>query len=242
MADLHPDNADIIREGLALGIFTNVFQDPAEKPVRGQTGVTNNGRAQPVLIKERAGRVFDFEEPVREKHDEITFLHRPDGGRVNRGGKNARRRAARILSVELLGRCPALPDVERARMPCIGKTQLRPSHIGHNIETGGEHGGAGLFQDYSESAVDAGEQFTRIAGQPGMFLHQAADHSGDKRGAHPVPHHVADEDTGRFFADRKEIVAAIQEVHSGKKTARTWRFVDEQQLASVRKEHGNEAV
>ncbi len=38
------------------------------------------------------------------------------------------------------------------------------------------------------------------------------------------------------------IVAAIQEVHSGKKTAQTWRFVDEQQLARVRKEEGNEAV
>jgi len=38
------------------------------------------------------------------------------------------------------------------------------------------------------------------------------------------------------------IVAAIQEVHSGKKTAQTWRFVDEQQLARVRKEDGNAAV
>jgi xanthine dehydrogenase YagT iron-sulfur-binding subunit len=37
-------------------------------------------------------------------------------------------------------------------------------------------------------------------------------------------------------------VAAIQEVHSGKKTAQTWRFVDEQQLARVRKEEANETV
>jgi xanthine dehydrogenase YagT iron-sulfur-binding subunit len=38
------------------------------------------------------------------------------------------------------------------------------------------------------------------------------------------------------------IVAAIQEVHSGKRTEHTWRFVDEQQLARVRKEDANEAV
>jgi xanthine dehydrogenase YagT iron-sulfur-binding subunit len=38
------------------------------------------------------------------------------------------------------------------------------------------------------------------------------------------------------------IVAAIQEVHSGKKTAQTWCFVDERQLARVRKEEGIEAV
>jgi xanthine dehydrogenase YagT iron-sulfur-binding subunit len=38
------------------------------------------------------------------------------------------------------------------------------------------------------------------------------------------------------------IVAAIQEVHSGKRTADTWRFVDEQRLAQARKEDGNEAV
>jgi xanthine dehydrogenase YagT iron-sulfur-binding subunit len=38
------------------------------------------------------------------------------------------------------------------------------------------------------------------------------------------------------------IVAAIQEVHSGRRTADTWRFVDEQRLAQVRKEDANEAV
>jgi xanthine dehydrogenase YagT iron-sulfur-binding subunit len=38
------------------------------------------------------------------------------------------------------------------------------------------------------------------------------------------------------------IVAAIQEVHSGRRTAQTWGFVDEQQLARVRQEVGNETV
>ena len=38
------------------------------------------------------------------------------------------------------------------------------------------------------------------------------------------------------------IVAAIQEVHSGKQTQHTWRFVDEEQLARVRREDGIETV
>jgi xanthine dehydrogenase YagT iron-sulfur-binding subunit len=38
------------------------------------------------------------------------------------------------------------------------------------------------------------------------------------------------------------IVAAIKEVHSGKKTAHTWQFVDEERLARVRKEEGHAAV
>jgi xanthine dehydrogenase YagT iron-sulfur-binding subunit len=38
------------------------------------------------------------------------------------------------------------------------------------------------------------------------------------------------------------IVAAIQEVHSGKRTEHTWRFVEERQLARVRREDGNAAV
>lgn len=38
------------------------------------------------------------------------------------------------------------------------------------------------------------------------------------------------------------IVAAVQEVHSGKETKHTWRFVDEEQLARVRKEDADEAV
>jgi xanthine dehydrogenase YagT iron-sulfur-binding subunit len=38
------------------------------------------------------------------------------------------------------------------------------------------------------------------------------------------------------------IVAAIQEVHSGKRTEHAWRFADEQQLARVRREDGYEAV
>src|ERR671912_2735974 len=38
------------------------------------------------------------------------------------------------------------------------------------------------------------------------------------------------------------IVAAIREAHSGKETARTWRFVGDQELARVRKELGDETV
>ena len=38
------------------------------------------------------------------------------------------------------------------------------------------------------------------------------------------------------------IVAAIQEVHSGRQTQHTWHFVDDVQLARVRKEDGNETV
>jgi xanthine dehydrogenase YagT iron-sulfur-binding subunit len=38
------------------------------------------------------------------------------------------------------------------------------------------------------------------------------------------------------------IVAAIQEVHSGRQTQHTWRFVDEEQLARVRKEEASETV
>ncbi len=38
------------------------------------------------------------------------------------------------------------------------------------------------------------------------------------------------------------IVAAIQEVHSGRETKHTWRFVDEEQLARIRKEEGIETV
>jgi xanthine dehydrogenase YagT iron-sulfur-binding subunit len=40
-----------------------------------------------------------------------------------------------------------------------------------------------------------------------------------------------------------KIVAAIQEAHSGRETARTWRYVEEQELARVRKEwEADEAV
>jgi xanthine dehydrogenase YagT iron-sulfur-binding subunit len=38
------------------------------------------------------------------------------------------------------------------------------------------------------------------------------------------------------------IVAAIQEVHSGRQTRHAWKFVDEEQLARVRKEDGIETV
>jgi xanthine dehydrogenase YagT iron-sulfur-binding subunit len=39
-----------------------------------------------------------------------------------------------------------------------------------------------------------------------------------------------------------KIVAAIQEVHSGRRAARTWRFADEEQLARVRTEATDETV
>ncbi len=39
-----------------------------------------------------------------------------------------------------------------------------------------------------------------------------------------------------------KIVAAIQEAHSGRETARTWRFVSEEELARVREEAADETV
>jgi xanthine dehydrogenase YagT iron-sulfur-binding subunit len=39
-----------------------------------------------------------------------------------------------------------------------------------------------------------------------------------------------------------KIVAAVQEVHSGRRTAQTWGFVDERRLAAVRREGGHETV
>jgi xanthine dehydrogenase YagT iron-sulfur-binding subunit len=38
------------------------------------------------------------------------------------------------------------------------------------------------------------------------------------------------------------IVAAIQESHSGKRAARTWRFVESEELARIRREDSDEAV
>jgi xanthine dehydrogenase YagT iron-sulfur-binding subunit len=38
------------------------------------------------------------------------------------------------------------------------------------------------------------------------------------------------------------IIAAIREAHSGKETGRTWRFVEEEELARVRKEAADETV
>ncbi len=39
-----------------------------------------------------------------------------------------------------------------------------------------------------------------------------------------------------------KIVAAVQEVHSGRQTAQTWRYADEQQLARVREEDADAAI
>ena len=39
-----------------------------------------------------------------------------------------------------------------------------------------------------------------------------------------------------------KIVAAVQEAHSGRETARTWRYADDEELARVRKEAADEAV
>jgi xanthine dehydrogenase YagT iron-sulfur-binding subunit len=39
-----------------------------------------------------------------------------------------------------------------------------------------------------------------------------------------------------------KIVAAVQEVHSGRQTAQTWHFAEEEELARVRKEDADEAV
>jgi hypothetical protein len=48
-------------------------------------------------------------------------------------------------------------NVKGRRMSGVGKTQLGALDIGHDIKTGREHGGVGLFENDGKSAIDPRE-------------------------------------------------------------------------------------
>src|SRR4029453_14927442 len=54
-SNINPDNADVICEGLALGMLTDIAQHPVEEFLWIQRSVTTGSRTEPLFIEERAG-------------------------------------------------------------------------------------------------------------------------------------------------------------------------------------------
>src|SRR5262249_37504527 len=75
-SNLHPDNADVIRKGLALGMLADIAQHPVEEFLWNQRSVTTGSRTEPLFSEGRAGRILHLEKSISEKHNEIVFRHR----------------------------------------------------------------------------------------------------------------------------------------------------------------------
>ena len=60
-----------------------------------------------------------------------------------------------------------------------------------------------LLENFGKRVVDAGEQFAWITGDLRLFFNQCANHTGDQRRAHAVPHNIADENASGLFTDGK---------------------------------------
>ena len=106
--------------------------------------------------------------------------------------------------------------MKRTRVAGVGETQLPTLDVGDDIKTGREHRRARLFENHRESAVDAGEQLSRVGREPRMFFHEPADHPGDERGTHAVSHHVANQNAGRFLAHWENAEKIAAHVTGGK--------------------------
>src|SRR5215813_15365704 len=84
-SNLHPDNADVIWEGLALGILADIAQHSIEEFLRNQGSVTTGTRAELLFTEKRAGRILYLKKSISEKHNDVTFRHRTSRRRV--GGR-----------------------------------------------------------------------------------------------------------------------------------------------------------
>src|SRR5262249_1447914 len=144
-SNLHPDNADVIREGLALGILADIAQHPIEEFLRNQGSVTTGTRAELLFIEKRARCILYLKKSISEKHNDVTFRHRTGRRRVDGRGENSHGRTPRSMLVELFGGSAVAPHVQGAGMSGVGKTQFRPRHMGDYIKTRREHRRAGLL-------------------------------------------------------------------------------------------------
>src|SRR5437868_6783590 len=70
-SNLHPDNADVIRKRLALGILADIAQHPVEEFLRRQGSVTTGSRAVLVLTEQRAGRILYLVKSISEQHNTV---------------------------------------------------------------------------------------------------------------------------------------------------------------------------
>src|SRR4029077_7640205 len=113
------------------------------------------------------------------------------------------RRAALTVGLEFFRNRFAAPKPDGGGMSGIGKAQFSPLDIGYEIETGREHSRASLFENDGEGASNFREKLARVRGHAGMVLHETTNHARDESRADAVSHHVADQDTGSGFAERK---------------------------------------
>ena len=78
MLELDSDNANVVIESVVLGEMADVIENTREEFLRRKRRVTVHGSVELFLTKYISALVFYFEQPVGEKHDEITFRHRSD--------------------------------------------------------------------------------------------------------------------------------------------------------------------
>ena len=107
------------------------------------------------------------------------------------------------------------PNVKRTGMTGVRETQFPTLDVGDDIKTGREHCRTRLFENHREGAVDAGKQLSGVGRKPSMFFHQPADHPGNECGTHSVPHHVANQNAGRFLAHWKNAEKIAAHVAGG---------------------------
>src|SRR6266545_7023686 len=95
-------------------------------------------------------------------------------------------------------------------MTSASKTGIALSDVDNTIKHRGEDQCAGLFQNLRKLAVQFCKKSAWIGGVSRMRFDQRSQHRRNQRCAHPVPHYVADANTGSVVAkprDVKEITA-----------------------------------
>ncbi len=82
---------------------------------------------------------------------------------------------------------------QRLRMAGVGEAHDAGLPVGHEIKRGGEHRGAGGFEDAAQIGIELAQKHARVGRERFQFLHQRSNHGGDERGADAVAGHVANE-------------------------------------------------
>ena len=93
--------------------------------------------------------------------------------------------------------------MERRRMAGGGVGKAAGHGIGDQVTRGGEHGAAGGPEQSGQTAVHLGQELAGIDRGWSRIIHQGAHHGGHQCGAHPMSHHITDENAGARVGERE---------------------------------------
>ena len=197
---LESQQADVVVEALAFGKREDAGEHTVQQGFQRVVGFDGDDFHQAVLEERLAALVLGLEHAVGEEDHPVDFGKVDFQGRV--GGTFDQAESGAFFGAFAGDLADAVFTGDHGSgMTGAGVVEGAGGEVDDAEEGGGEHGGAGAFEDGGETVVEALEKQPGLGGLRALFFQQPAKHRDDERGADAVAHDVADQHSIAIVAD-----------------------------------------